>query len=193
MDPQSTDHTTAVRPASQDDITAIAALYAHYVEHTVATFDLDAPTEETWRARLRAAQRAGHPWLVAEAGGTLAGYATAAEFRPKRAYRTSVETTIYLRPDAGGRGLGTLLYGALLDVARAAGFRTAICLITLPNPASVALHERLGFEALGVLAEVGHKLGEWRDVGIWQRALAGPAPADPTQPPRGPHGPAGHS
>lgn len=144
------------------------------MEGSVATFDLDVPTEETWHARLRAANRVGHPWLVVEDEQGVAGYATASEFRPKRAYRTTVESTIYLRPGTAGRGLGTVLYGALMDALDAGEFRVAIALITLPNDPSVGLHEKLGFTRTGVLPEVGFKHDAWRDVGIWLRQRPAP-------------------
>jgi L-amino acid N-acyltransferase YncA len=160
-----------VRAATADDLEAIASLYAHYVETSTVTFDLEAPGLDAWRSRLRAAAAAGHPWRVAEVGGAFAGYATASAFRPKQAYRSTVETTIYLDPAVHGRGLGRLLYAGLLDACRAAGFHLAVVLITLPNPASIALHEGLGFTAAGVLEDVGHKLGAWRDVGLWQCPL----------------------
>jgi L-amino acid N-acyltransferase YncA len=160
-----------IRPASEHDLAAVAAMYAHYVEHTVITFDLEAPSLEAWRERHRAAAAAGRPWLVADSGGALAGYATASAFRPKAAYGGTVETTIYLAAGAEGSGLGRRLYGALLDAATAAGFHLAVAGATLPNPASVALHERLGFEPVGTFREVGFKFGSWRDVAWWQRIL----------------------
>jgi L-amino acid N-acyltransferase YncA len=162
-----------IRAATEDDLAAVAGLYAHYVEHTSITFDLEAPGVEAWREKLHAAAAAGHPWLVADAGGTLAGYATASSFRPKAAYGRTVETTIYLAPGAGGAGLGRRLYGALLEAVAAAGFHLAVAGVTLPNPASVALHERLGFVPVGTFREVGRKHGSWHDVGWWQRPLAG--------------------
>ena len=108
---------------------------------------------------------------MAEAGGAVTGYATASPFRPKAAYAPTVETTVYLAPGHAGRGTGRALYGTLLDACAAAGFHRAVAGITLPNPASAALHERLGFALVGVFSEVGHKHGAWHDVAWYQLAL----------------------
>ncbi len=162
-----------IRPARTEDVAAAAAIYAHYVETTAITFDLQVPTEEDWRERLHAAGAAGHPWMVAVERGAVLGYATAGTFNAKRAYAATVETTVYLTPEATGRGWGSALYGALLTECAARSFHLAVALIALPNPASVALHEALGFRRVGVLAEVGHKLGVWRDVALWQLRLDG--------------------
>lgn len=153
------------------DLAAVAAIYAHYVETAYATFDLEAPDEATWRARLDSTRRAGRPWLVADLGGEIAGYATMSSFRSKPAYDSTVESTVYLRSDATGRGLGRPLYATALQRAAAGGFHLAVAGIALPNPSSVALHERLGFAPVGVFSEVGHKHGAWRDVGWWQLRL----------------------
>jgi phosphinothricin acetyltransferase len=160
-----------LRAADPGDLAAIAAIYAHYVENTVITFDLEPPPAAAWRAKWDAAQSAGYPWFVAESdGGELLGYVSASEFRARLAYRSTIETTIYLREDARGRGIGRPLYElALREAARS--FHLAVAGITLPNDASVALHERLGFTHVGVFEEVGHKLGQWRDVGYWQLRL----------------------
>jgi phosphinothricin acetyltransferase len=160
-----------LRGANVDDLAAIAAIYAPYVEKTAITFDLEPPSAAAWRAKWDAAQNGGHPWFVAEAeGGELLGYVSTSQFMPRLAYRSTIQTTIYLREDARGRGIGTALYElALREAARS--FHRAVAGITLPNEASVALHERLGFTRVGVFEEVGHKLGQWRDVGWWQLRL----------------------
>ncbi len=108
---------------------------------------------------------------MADDAGTVVGYATASSFRPKPAYAPTIETTIYLAPGHGGRGTGTALYGALLTACAAAGFHRAVAGVTLPNPPSAALHERLGFTPVGVFSEVGRKHGAWHDVGWWQLRL----------------------
>lgn len=161
---------TAIRAAAPADAEAIARIYAHYVEHTSVTFDLQAPSAEGWRDRMAAAAD-GHAWLVAEEDDGLAGFAYAGSFRPRDAYRPTVETTIYLAPSAGGRGLGGALYGALLERCQDAGFHTAVAGVTLPNAASVALHERLGYERVGLFTEVGLKFGRWHDVAFYLRRL----------------------
>jgi len=161
-----------IRPAVPDDMRAIAAIYAHYVEHTVITFDFEAPSVEAWEARLRSADERGHPWLVAAPdGGTVAGYAYAAPFRAKPAYARTVETTIYLSPGRTGAGLGRALYAALLAELSALDLHLAVAGMTLPNPASQRLHRSLGFEPVGTFVQVGFKFGAWHDVEFLQRRL----------------------
>jgi L-amino acid N-acyltransferase YncA len=160
-----------IRPAGAADLGSIAEIYAHYVEQTYITFDLDAPTREQWQTRWETALADNHPWLVCERDGAVVGYATSSSYRPKPAYATTVETTVYLVPGAAGEGLGRALYSALIELLRERAFHSAVALIALPNAASVGLHEALGFRAAGLLTEVGHKLGDWRDVGYWQLHL----------------------
>jgi len=160
-----------IRPAEPADLEAIAAIYAHYVEHTVVTFDFETPPPEAWAQRLRAAEGRGHPWLVALAQDAVAGYAYAAPFRAKPAYARTVETTIYLHPDRTGEGLGRALYVALLDELVALDLHLAVAGMTLPNPASQHLHRSLGFEPVGTFAQVGRKFDRWHDVEFLQRRL----------------------
>ena len=170
-----------LRAATPDDAAAIADIYAPFVTDSVVSFETDPPDAAAMRARIEAGG-ALYPWIVAEeAGGAIFGYAYAARFRERPAYRFTVETSVYLHPDACGRGLGAALYAPLLAVLEAQGFTQAIAAITLPNEASVRLHERLGFQSAGTYRQVGWKLGAWHDVGLWQRALARPAtvPAEP--------------
>ena len=159
-----------LRSAEARDLDAIGEIYRHYVEQTAITFDLEPPSSAAWLQRFEDARAAGRPWLVAEDAGVIVGYVSTSEFRPRAAYRSTIETTIYLRPQACGRGIGTALYGRALEEA-ARSFHLAVAGITLPNAASVALHERLGFRPVGVFEEVGHKLGAWHDVGWWQLRL----------------------
>jgi L-amino acid N-acyltransferase YncA len=126
---------------------------------------------------------ASHAWLVAEREGEVLGYANASAFRDRPAYRWSVTVSIYLAEEARGRGVGRALYGALFDRLRERGFRMACAGITLPNEASVGLHETLGFELVGVNPEIGWKDGAWRDVGWYQLELS-PAPDGPPPEPR---------
>jgi len=149
----------------------VAGIYAHYVLHTFITFDLEAPTPGEWQASWTVAGRDGHPWWVAEDGGEVVGFLSTGPFRSRAAYRPTIETTIYLAPHACGRGLGRALYETALPRLAELGFHRATAGIALPNPASVALHERMGFELVGVFDEVGHKLGSWRDVGWWRCRL----------------------
>lgn len=169
-----------LRAATPDDAAAIAEIYAPFVTASVVSFETEAPDSAAMRARIEASGGL-YPWLVGEADGTVLGYAYAAPFRTRPAYRFTVETTIYLRPEVAGRGLGARLYAPLLAVLEAQGFTQAIAAITLPNQASVRLHERLGFTAAGAYRQVGWKLGGWHDVGLWQRALA-PAAEPPIEP-----------
>jgi L-amino acid N-acyltransferase YncA len=173
-----------IRAANPLDAAAIAAIYAPHVLDGTATFELVPPDTHQMMARM-AAGGGLYPWLVAEDGGSVLGYAYAAPFHSREAYRWAVETSVYVAPRAQGRGVGRALYGALLDGLTAQGFTLAVGRLALPNPASVALHEAMGFRAAGVLPGAGYKFGQWIDVGLWQRALAVPAdpPAEP-QPPR---------
>jgi L-amino acid N-acyltransferase YncA len=169
-----------VRLARTEDAAAIAAIYAPYVTDSFVSFETDAPDEAEMRRRI-AGGGTTHPWLVAEVEGTIAGYASASPFRPRPAYRYCVETSVYLDGAHCGRGLGRTLYAALLGLLERQGYVQAIGAISLPNQASVRLHEALGFAAAGVYRQVGWKCGGWRDVGLWQRALA-PATAPPSEP-----------
>jgi L-amino acid N-acyltransferase YncA len=160
-----------IREVTEEDLGGIAAIYSHYVERTYITFDTHAPSVEEWQAKLQAAGEQNHPWLLSEADGVLHGYAITFPFKPKPAYRFTLETSIYLDPETVGKNLGRGLCEGSLQEASARGFHLAVAGIALPNPRSVALHESLGFTPVGMLKEVGHKLGDWRDVGWWQRPL----------------------
>jgi phosphinothricin acetyltransferase len=169
------------RVASVDDARAIAAIYAPYVIGTAITFEIDPPPDaDEIAARLR---RIGavYPWLVAIADGEIAGYAYACENRTRAAYRWSVDAAVYLREPAQRRGIGRGLYERLFALLRLQGFINVFAGITLPNAASVGLHETFGFRRIGVHRGVGWKLGAWRDVGWWQLPLATPTdnPAEP--------------
>ena len=170
-----------LRLATADDAAAIASLYAPYVIDSAVSFETEPPDEAEMGTRIAAGGDL-YPWLVAtEGAGEPLGYAYACAFRARRAYRFSVETTVYVAPHAHGRGVGRSLYAALLPLLEAQGFTQAIAAITLPNAASVRLHEAMGFAQAGVYREVGWKLGEWRSVGLWQRSLAplSEAPEEP--------------
>lgn len=158
---------TTIRACRPTDAAAIAAIYNHYVRETVVTF------EETPVAAAEMAQRmedvgARFPWLVWDDGDAVVGYAYAAAWKTRAAYRLSVETTIYLAQSHVGRGIGSKIYAALLDEIRERGFHSAIGGVALPNPASVALHEKLGFKKVAQFAEVGRKFDRWIDVAYWQ-------------------------
>ena len=171
-----------IRLAAAMDAAEIAAIYAPYVLGSAVSFETEAPDPDQMRARMLEGGDL-YPWFVAidDETGAIDGYAYATAFRTRRAYRFAVETTVYLGRDRHGRGLGSALYAALLPLLEAQGFTQAIAAITLPNDASVRLHERLGFVQAGTYRDVGHKLGAWRSVGLWQRALA-PLSETPAEP-----------
>jgi phosphinothricin acetyltransferase len=172
-----------IRLATLADAPGCLALYRPFVAGTAVSFETVVPTQAEFQARMAdVLQRT--PWLVCEEAGRILGYGYAARYRPRPAYRWSVETTVYLAEPARGRGLGRALYGELLARLRRQGFVNAYAAITLPNPASVALHERLGYVPLGVFRQVGYKLGRWHDVGWWHLQLQPPPPepADPAPP-----------
>jgi L-amino acid N-acyltransferase YncA len=160
-----------VRAATADDAAAIASLYAPYVAGSIVSFETQPPDPDEMARRIAAAGGL-YPWFVACDGAELAGFAYACAFRTRPAYRFTVETTVYVADGAHRRGIGTLLYRTLLPVLEAQGFAQAIAAITLPNEASVRLHEALGFSQIGTYEKVGFKFREWRSVGLWQRALA---------------------
>jgi phosphinothricin acetyltransferase len=158
---------TVVRRARASDLEALTEIYNHYVIHTPVTFDVEPYTPETRRPWLEQFADSGRYQLfVVEERAAVLGYAGTVRFRPKAAYETSVETTIYLRHDCRGRGLGTLLYGHLLEAMRGVDARRALGGITLPNEASVALHKSFGFAPVGTFSEVGRKFGRYWDV-LW--------------------------
>lgn len=169
-----------LRAATAGDAAALSDIYAPFVAGTAISFEVDPPDAAEMRRRIESGGGL-YPWLLAEAEGAVLGYACASPFRPRAAYRFAVETTVYCRPETKRRGAGTALYRTLIDGLAAQGFTQAIGAITLPNPASVALHEKLGFRHAGTYSQVGWKLGRWHDVGLWQRPLA-----EPSEPPREP-------
>ena len=160
----------AIRSANPNDAEAIASIYGPYVRDTSISFETEPPSAEEMRSRI-VATLSGHPYLVAERGGAVIGYAYSGPFHRRAAYRTTVEVSAYIAADARGGGAGRALYEALLTELRTRSFHAAIGVIALPNAASVALHERFGFRHVGTLREVGAKFGHWHDVGWWQLRL----------------------
>ena len=160
-----------IRPACEGDFAAIAAITSFYIANTAIHFGYEPVTAGEMAASWREhADR--HPWLVAEEHGAIAGYAKASVWRSRPAYAWTCEVGLYLADDARGLGLGTALYAALLADVAARGFRSAIAGIALPNPASLALHARFGFESAGVVRDAGYKLGRWHDVAFFQKRFA---------------------
>jgi phosphinothricin acetyltransferase len=163
--------TAILRDASAADAAAIAAIYNHYVNTTTISMENDPVSADEMAERIADIQAAGLPWLVLVEGERLYGYSYASKWRARPGYRHAVESSVYIEPGQRGRGHGLTLYRALLD--RLEGrFHTVIGGIALPNAASIALHERLGFRQVACFHEVGHKFGAWVDVGYWQLTLA---------------------
>lgn len=158
--------TTGIRLAGAADLPALTAIYNHYVTRTGVTFDVDPYTVEERRRSWFDDFAADGPYrlFVAERSGEVLGWASTRPYRPKAAYRTSVESSVYLDPTAVGRGLGSSLYRALFDALRSEPIHRVLAGIALPNPASLALHRRFGFSDVGTFREVGFKLGRYWDV-----------------------------
>lgn len=154
-----------IRAAVDSDLPALTALYNHYIEHTAITFDTELYTVEQRREWFSHYYPTGrHRLLVAEENGQVLGYASSGKFRPRAAYDTSVETSVYVDPKAHGRGIGTTLYTALFEILATEDVHRAIAGITLPNEKSIALHEKFGFLVTGVMTEVGRKFDCYWDV-----------------------------
>ena len=153
------------------DAAACAAIYAPFVSDSAVSFDETPPGEAELSARIERITRT-HPWLVAEFGDELAGFAYAAPHRERAAYRWATEVTVYVAASHRRRGAARSLYGTLFELLRRQGLRIALAGITLPNEPSVKLHETLGFSEVGVYRNIGWKIGAWRDVGWWALDLA---------------------
>jgi len=164
---------TLIRHAQDSDLVALVDIYNHYVEHTAVTFHTQpftAPERITWFTSF--SEDGPHRLLIAENDGNVVGYASSVQFKARAAYDTSVETTIYLAPDAAGKGIGAKLYGALLEFLVADDrLHRAYGGIALPNEASVALHEKLGFSKVGTYREVGNKFDKYWDVAWYEKDL----------------------
>jgi L-amino acid N-acyltransferase YncA len=159
-----------IRRCRAQDAAAICEIYNPYIRDTVITFE-ETPVEATEMARRIERVTERLPWLVWDQDGSIEGYAYAAAWRQRSAYRYSVEGTVYVAESRTGRGIGTALYRALIEDLKTRDVHSVIGAIALPNPASVALHEKLGFLPLGKFSDVGYKLGRWVDVGYWELLL----------------------
>lgn len=159
------------RLATANDAAEVAAIYAPVVASTTISFETEPPTADIMRDRIQSTlQRL--PWLVSlDQHGRVNGYAYAGKHRERAAYQWAVDTSVYIREDSRGQGLGAALYGELFRLLVDLGYYQAFAGIALPNAASVALHETVGFEPIGVYRSVGFKFGHWHDVGWWQRTL----------------------
>jgi phosphinothricin acetyltransferase len=162
-----------IRAVKLEDAKAISDIYNHYIANTVITFEEKTVCLQEMCNRMTSVQRANFPWLVVEnASGKVVGYAYANKWRDRYSYRFSVEVTVYLAKDQGGKGLGTMLYQELFKQLKAKNIHSVIGGITLPNPASVAVHEKFGLKKVAHFVEVGFKFGQWLDVGYWQGRLS---------------------
>ncbi len=157
----------AIRP---EDASQICAIYNYYIENTIVTFEETPVSESEMKSRI-VQNTQKHSWIVYEQDGEIIGYAYASEWKSRCAYKYSVETTVYLKNDAKGHGIGSILYGELIRLLREKNLHAAIGGIALPNEASVALHEKFGFEKIGQFKQVGYKFDTWIDVGYWELIL----------------------
>lgn len=168
-----------IRLADGDDARSVQEIYAPVVRDTAISFELEVPGVPEMRQRISATLE-DLPWLVCESEERILGYAYAGPHRTRAAYQWSVEVSVYVHADARKMGVGRALYRSLFDLLIVQGFRNVFAGITLPNPASVSLHESLGFKPIGVYRDVGYKLGSWHDVGWWQLPLGkGDGPPGP--------------
>jgi L-amino acid N-acyltransferase YncA len=163
---------STIRPSRDTDLPAITAIYGHHVLHGTGTFETDPPTEAEMTARRADVLAKGLPYLVAEDGGRVLGYAYCQWFKPRPAYRFSAEDSIYLHPDAQGKGLGKALLAELERQAEAAGIRKLIAVIgDSGNQGSVGVHRTLGFEPVGVIQSCGWKFGKWLDIVLMEKQI----------------------
>jgi L-amino acid N-acyltransferase YncA len=173
---------SAIRPSRDSDLPAITAIYAHHVLHGTGTFETAPPTESEMATRRADVLAKGLPWLVMEDAGRVVGYAYCQWFKPRPAYRFSAEDSIYLHPDAAGKGLGKTLLAELMRQAEGAGIRKLIAVIgDSGNAASIGVHEALGFSRVGTIENCGWKFNRWLDIVIMDRAIGPGASTSPTE------------
>jgi len=160
-----------IRIATEQDAEAISHIYNHYITTTVITFEEEVVSSDDIADRIKTTLAAGLPWLIAEEDNIVLGYAYATPWKSRSAYQFSVETSVYLDPNASRKGWGSQLYQALFVQLQHTKVRTVIGGIALPNPASIALHEKLGMHKSAHFSKVGYKFNQWIDVGYWQKSL----------------------
>jgi phosphinothricin acetyltransferase len=171
---------SVLRDSEPRDLPAIQAIYAHHVLHGTSSFELEPPSLAQMRERRDAVLAHGLPFLVVEREGDVLGYAYATPYRPRPAYRFTVEDSVYVRDGLAGQGIGSMLLAGLIERCTAGGWRQMIAVAGDASPASVGLHERHGFTLTGVLRDVGFKFGQWRPTALLQRALGDGADSLPT-------------
>lgn len=169
-----------IRTATEADASELLRIYAPYVEGTPVTFECEVPTLEEFTGRLRDIL-SGYPYLAAEVDGRIVGYAYAHQHQERAAYQWNAELSVYLDGDFIGGGLGSALYGHLMDILRVQNIRNVYGCVTLPNPASERLHTKFGFRTVGVFERTGYKLGRWHDV-IWYEKAIGDTELEPPLP-----------
>ncbi len=169
-----------IRLATESDAAQILDIYAPVVRETAISFEWEPPSVDEIRDRMRRVLEM-LPWLVCDVDGRIAGYAYASPFKTRAGYRWSCELTVYVAPEFHRCGVARALYGALLPCLAALGYHVAVAVITIPNPASVGLHESIGMRRVGTFEAIGHKFGQWLDDGVWQMEL-GPPPDSPAPP-----------
>ena len=162
-----------IRDCTDQDAQQICQIYNYYIENTAVTFE-ELPVNDDEMARRVASYRQFYPWLVYEVDGQIVGYAYATKWKERSAYKHTAEITVYIRHGHAGNGYGKALYQTLLQKLTLLKCHAVLACITLPNIASIALHEQTGFSKVADFHEVGFKFGEWRDVGYWQRNLDEP-------------------
>ena len=174
--------TLSIRPAAPADIPAVAAIYSHAVLHGTASWEIEPPGEAEMLRRFEAVQAGGYPYLVATRDGELLGYAYAGAYRPRPAYRHTIEDSVYVADGQAGRGIGRALLAGLIQRCEAGPWRQMVAVIgDSGNTASIALHEALGFSQVGTFRSTGFKFGRWVDTVLMQRAL-GPGDTVPPAP-----------
>jgi L-amino acid N-acyltransferase YncA len=175
----STNQTVLIRDSLEADVVAIQAIYANHVLHGTASFELTPPTLEEMRQRRADVVAKDLPYLVAEQNGVVVGYAYVTPYRPRPAYRFTVEDSVYVQEGLAGQGIGSLLLAKIIKICTAKGYRQLMAVVGDASAASVSLHERHGFKLAGTFKAVGYKFGAWRDTAMLQRSLGEGDQTDP--------------
>jgi L-amino acid N-acyltransferase YncA len=168
-----------VRDSLESDVAGIQAIYAHHVLHGTASFELTPPTLDEMRQRRADVVAKNLPYLVAEQNGQVVGYAYVTLYRPRPAYRFTVEDSVYVREGLAGQGIGSLLLSEIIKICTAKGYRQLMAVVGDASPPSVSLHQRHGFTLAGTFKSVGYKFGAWRDTAMLQRPLGDGDSTDP--------------